>query len=52
MGGAAAQLLAEDHGFLVGVNLDGTLPEALSSGWHQPHELHRSVRLSVPWGGD
>ncbi len=33
-GAAAAQVVAEDHRFLVGVNLDGTLPEALAGGWH------------------
>ena len=30
---AAAQVVAEDPRFLVGVNLDGTLPEALAAGW-------------------
>jgi len=35
MGGAgAAQVVAEDPRFLVGVNLDGTLPEALARSWH------------------
>ena len=29
-----AQVVAEDPRFLVGVNLDGTLPEALAGGWH------------------
>jgi predicted dienelactone hydrolase len=33
-GAAAAQVVAEDPRFLVGVNLDGTLPEALARGWH------------------
>jgi dienelactone hydrolase len=33
-GAAAAQVVAEDPRFLVGVNLDGTLPEALASSWH------------------
>jgi predicted dienelactone hydrolase len=33
-GAAAAQVVAEDPRFLVGVNLDGTLPEALAAGWH------------------
>src|SRR5207244_296080 len=33
-GAAAAQVVAEDHRFLVGVNLDGTLPQALAGGWH------------------
>jgi len=33
-GAAAAQVVAEDPRFLVGVNLDGTLPAALASGWH------------------
>lgn len=32
-GAAAAQVVAEDPRFLVGVNLDGTLPEALASAW-------------------
>jgi dienelactone hydrolase len=33
-GAAAAQVVAEDPRFLVGVNLDGTLPAALVGGWH------------------
>src|ERR671937_799924 len=33
-GAAAAQVVAEDTRFLVGVNLDGTLPAALVGGWH------------------
>src|ERR687885_2566627 len=33
-GAAAAQVVAEDPRLLVGVNLDGTLPEALATGWH------------------
>jgi dienelactone hydrolase len=33
-GAAAAQVVAEDPRFLVGVNLDGTLPQALAAGWH------------------
>src|SRR5918912_4635320 len=33
-GAAAAQVVAEDPRFLVGVNLDGTLPEALAGAWH------------------
>jgi hypothetical protein len=33
-GAAAAEVVAEDPRFLVGVNLDGTLPEALAAGWH------------------
>jgi dienelactone hydrolase len=33
-GAAAAQVVAEDPRFLAGVNLDGTLPEALAGGWH------------------
>ena len=33
-GAAAAQVVAEDPRFLVGVNLDGTLPAALAAGWH------------------
>jgi dienelactone hydrolase len=33
-GAAAAQVVAEDPRFLVGVNLDGTLPEALADGWY------------------
>jgi dienelactone hydrolase len=33
-GAAAAQVVAEDPRFLVGVNLDGTLPGALAAGWH------------------
>src|SRR5918911_1634764 len=33
-GAAAAQVVAEDPRFLVGVNLDGTLPAALAGGWH------------------
>jgi predicted dienelactone hydrolase len=33
-GAAAAQVVAEDPRFLVGVNLDGTLPAALARGWH------------------
>jgi hypothetical protein len=33
-GAAAAQVVAEDPRCLVGVNLDGTLPEALAAGWH------------------
>src|SRR4051812_2272512 len=33
-GAAAAQASAEDPRFLVGVNLDGTLPAALAGGWH------------------
>jgi dienelactone hydrolase len=33
-GAAAAQVVAEDSRFLVGVNLDGTLPEALAASWH------------------
>src|SRR5919201_2983243 len=32
-GAAAAQAVAEDPRFLVGVNLDGTLPVALVGGW-------------------
>jgi dienelactone hydrolase len=33
-GAAAAQVVAEDSRFLVGVNLDGTLPAVLAGGWH------------------
>src|SRR5438270_2033275 len=33
-GAAAAQVVAEDPRFLVGVNLDGTLPAVLAGGWH------------------
>ena len=33
-GAAAGQVVAEDRRFLVGVNLDGTLPETLAGGWH------------------
>src|SRR5919201_867191 len=33
-GAAAAQAVAEDPRFLVGVNLDGTLPAVLAGGWH------------------
>jgi dienelactone hydrolase len=33
-GAAAAHVVAEDPRFLVGVNLDGTLPAALVGGWH------------------
>ncbi len=33
-GAAAAQVVAEDPRFLVGVNLDGTVPKALVVGWH------------------
>src|SRR5918911_3079620 len=33
-GAAAAQAVAEDARFLVGVNLDGILPAALAGGWH------------------
>ena len=33
-GAAAAQVVAEDPRFLVGVNLDGILPAALARGWH------------------
>jgi predicted dienelactone hydrolase len=33
-GAAAAQVVAEDPRFLVGVNLDGTLPTVLAAGWH------------------
>jgi dienelactone hydrolase len=38
-GAAAAQVVAEDPRFLVGVNLDGVLPEALARSW----------RLNVPF---
>ncbi len=33
-GAAAAQVVAEDPRFLVGVNLDGILPAVLAGGWH------------------
>src|SRR5438094_3597381 len=33
-GAAAAQVVAEDPRFLVGANLDGTLPAVLAGGWH------------------
>ena len=33
-GAAAAQAVAEEPRFLVGVNLDGVLPAALVGGWH------------------
>jgi predicted dienelactone hydrolase len=33
-GAAAAQVVAEDPRFLVGVNLDGTLPAVLAGDWH------------------
>jgi hypothetical protein len=33
-GAAAAQVVAQDPRFLVGVNLDGTLPAVLAGGWH------------------